>query len=95
MTFKKTKEEQNQTLSKVPLDRWADFKSECAQQRVPMTEGFLKAFKLWEKANAEENLICSFCKKTKLEIGRPVFKGQNGNICYNCVAEKKKELDKG
>lgn len=42
----------------------------------------------------EEKLVCSFCKKTKKEIGRPIFKGKNANICYNCVADKKKELDK-
>ena len=51
MTFKETKEEQNQTLSKVPLDEWADFKIECAKQRVTMTEGFLKAFKVWKESN--------------------------------------------
>jgi hypothetical protein len=51
MTHKETKEEQNQTLSKVPLDKWADFKVECAKERVTMTEGFLIAFKLWKKSN--------------------------------------------
>ena len=51
MSFEKTKEEQNQTLSRVPLDTWADFKTECARERVTMTEGFMKAFKLWEADN--------------------------------------------
>lgn len=54
MTYKETKTEQNQTLSNVPLDDWADFKTECAKERVTMTEGFLKAFKLWQKSNNKE-----------------------------------------
>lgn len=53
MTYKETKTEQNQTLARVPLDIWAAFKVECAKERVTMTEGFIKAFKLWEANNEQ------------------------------------------
>ncbi len=54
MTYRETKTEQNQTLSNVPLNIWGDFKVECAKQRMTMTEGFIKAFKLWEANNVKE-----------------------------------------
>ena len=55
MTYNETKTEQNQTLSKVPLNEWQDFKIECAKQGVTMTEGFLKAKNIWKEANNEQN----------------------------------------
>jgi hypothetical protein len=54
MSFEETKEEQNQTISRVPLDIWADFKTECARERVSMTKGFIESFKLW-RTNNEQN----------------------------------------
>jgi hypothetical protein len=42
----------------------------------------------------DENPRCSFCMKTKKEIGVPVIKGKEANICYGCVATNKKKLDK-
>lgn len=47
MTYKETKTEQNQTLSKVPLGIWAQFKSVCALKGMTMTAGFIEAITLW------------------------------------------------
>ena len=38
---------------------------------------------------------CSFCGKTKTEVGTPVIEGKNANICYGCIAINKNKLDKG
>lgn len=42
---------------------------------------------------AEENPKCSFCSKTKKELGTPVITGANANICYKCVSTNKKKLE--
>lgn len=41
----------------------------------------------------KDNPRCSFCKKTKKELGTPVIKGKDANICYGCVATNKKKLE--
>lgn len=43
---------------------------------------------------AEENPRCSFCNKTKKEVGTPIITGENASICYKCIAINKKKLDK-
>ncbi len=43
----------------------------------------------------DENPRCSFCNKTKKEVGTPVITGENANICYKCVATNKKKLEEG
>ena len=42
---------------------------------------------------------CSFCRRTKQQVGGPWLKGKivNGKIsiiCFDCIKEKKAELDK-
>lgn len=51
MTHEETKEEQNQTLSRVPLGIWQEFKIEAASQKTKttMTELFIKMFRHWQK----------------------------------------------
>jgi len=41
---------------------------------------------------------CSFCRRTKKQIGKPWFEGKivqgkKSRICFDCIAEKKKELE--
>jgi len=54
MTHEETKTEQNQTLSRVPLETWRKFKIECAKEGVTMTQGFIDAFNIWKERNIDK-----------------------------------------
>ncbi len=47
MNHSETKEEQNQTLSRVPLKTWRKFKMKCIEKDLTMTAGFIEAVTLW------------------------------------------------